>query len=119
MHSNAKGTAANACHQTANNRYGTNVIYRINSNLGRQLAELIVDHLGPASPGTADYVCYNPGHSCTKIDLGELRETRAVAAYSESEFHDWNIGYTWLARAGTWAHLLADAIDEFLDYPRR
>ena len=117
LHSNSRGITG-GCGSTAKAQFGTNVIYRVNSIQGRQLAQMIASHLGPASPGTNDYVCHNPGHTCTTIDLGELRKTGAVAAYSESEFHDWNVGVAWLTGSGQWARHLVDAVDEFLKYPR-
>jgi hypothetical protein len=118
MHSNANVGSIN-CDAADPQRFGTVVIYRASSTQGHRLAELLVRRLGPLSPGRTDYACPNPGHSCTQINLGELRRTNAVASYIESEFHSWRGGMVWLERTPDWAWHVAAAIDEFLGYPSR
>lgn len=120
MHSNAD--VYNGCSRTGTSGFGTNVIYWHTSGGGPNLADELVYTVGSASgmtsPGTNDYKCYNPGHPCTTITLGELRYTYAVAAYMESEFHTWNTGYGWLDDSHYWAWRLGWAIDMHLGYPR-
>ena len=118
LHSNAN-VGSPICDGTDPQRFGTVVIYHANSNNGRRLAELLARRLGPLSPGKNDHACPNPGHPCTQINLGELRRTRAVSAYIESEFHSWRSGTVWLGRNSDWAWHIAAAIDEFLGYPSR
>lgn len=102
-------------------RFGTHVIYRNGSVKGERLATQLKSALGEydglKSPGTNDIICYNPGHPCTKIDLGELRETKAPAAYSETEFHSWNRGYNYLLDSFKWAWRVGRAVDIHLGYP--
>ena len=73
--------------------------------------------VGPVSPGTNDYICPNPGHTCTDFDLAELRETVAVAAYMETEFHTWTIGVNWLWDDWSWRWRIGVAVDQYLGYP--
>lgn len=88
LHSNAH--AYNDCNNTNAGRFGTVGIYRSGSNRGYDLANKIKNRIGAwtgtaqgnVSPGTNDYVCYNPGHPCTDDSLAELRDTRAPAASS-------------------------------------
>jgi hypothetical protein len=126
IHSNAD--VADACGRTDASRFGTLGIYRVGSAKGRDLATKLVRVLGVEartagtadrpSPGTHDFTCYNPGQPCTTIDLGELRETNAPAAYMEMEFHTWNTGYEWLFEDWYWAWRFGRAIDLHLGYPR-
>lgn len=119
LHSNAD--VAGQCSRTTGG-FGTVVIYWHTSSGGPNLASSLKDRVGvfsgATSPGTNDYTCYNPGHPCTTITLGELRYTSAVAAYMESEFHTWNTGYDWLMDSPIWAWRLGWAIDVHLGYPR-
>lgn len=115
LHSNARTTT---CTNTTASSFGTNVIYYSSSTNGQALANRINYWVGYESPGTNDYICPNPGHPCTTINLGELSQTSAVAAYSETEFHVWNTGVNWLTNELPWAWYLAVAIDEHLGYPR-
>lgn len=118
-HSNA-GSAG--CSSTNAAIHGTVGIYRSGSTLGQDLAEKLKQEIGVTpgrrSPGTNDYTCFNPGHPCTDIDLAELRETNAPAAYMETEFHTWNTGVNWLYDSQTWAWRLGLAVDQHLGYPR-
>lgn len=116
MHSNSKTTQN--CPSTSAGNYGTNVIYRSGSTNGQNLASNLNTQIGPASPGTYDYICYNPGHPCTTIDLGELRDTAAPAAYIEAEFHDWDRGANWLWNDTSWQWRIAQGIDSHLGAPR-
>lgn len=115
MHSNADFTGQ--CSRTDASRFGTVVIYWHTSSGGPSLAASIRDIVGASSPGTNDFTCFNPGHPCTTINLGELRETSAVAAYIESDFHTWNTGVNWLNQP-SWPWRIGWAIDSYLGYPR-
>lgn len=115
MHSNAD--VAGQCTRTDASRFGTVVIYRDGSTNGQAFAGRLRDHVGASSPGTRDYACRNPGDPCTTIDLGELRETRAVAGYLESDFHTWNTGINWL-KSASWPWRIGWAVDSHLGYPR-
>jgi hypothetical protein len=121
MHSNAD--KYNQCSRTDASRFGTVIIYWHTSGGGPDLAAKLRDRVGTysgaTSPGTNDFTCYNPGHPCTTITLGELRYTSAVAAYMESEFHTWNTGATWLSQAWQWGWRVGWAVDVHLGYPRR
>jgi N-acetylmuramoyl-L-alanine amidase len=116
VHSNSKLTQN--CPSTNASVYGTNVIYRSGSTRGQALASSLNSAIGPASPGTNDYICYNPGQPCTTIDLGELRETVAPAAYIEAEFHDWDRGANFLWNDWSWQWRIAYGIDSHLGFPR-
>jgi hypothetical protein len=116
MHSNSKATQN--CPSTNAAAYGTNVIYRSGSTRGQALSSSLNSAIGPASPGTNDYICYNPGHPCTTIDLGELRDTVAPAAYIEAEFHDWDRGVNFLWSDISWQWRIAQGIDTHLGSPR-
>jgi hypothetical protein len=119
MHSNAPG-GTHTCTSQDSTSWGTNVIYRVGSTGGQSLADLLRGNIGPSSPGRRDYICYNPNDpsGCTDKDLAELRETIAVAAYSESEFHTWNVGVDWLFASWIWAWRVGVAVDQQLGYPR-
>lgn len=114
MHSNA---SAGACTRTDASKFGTVAIYRDGSSAGQAFAGKLLDTIGASSPGTHDYSCKNPGDPCTIIDLGELREIKAVAGYSESEFHTWNSGIDWI-NSPTWPWRFGWAVDSYLGYPR-
>lgn len=115
VHSNASGNTN--CSTTSSGSFGTVVIYRSGSTRGQSLATQLRDTVGVSSPGTSDYICYNPGHPCTTIDLGELRLTNAPAAYQESDFHNWNTGINWL-KSNHWRWRMGWAVDVHLGYPR-
>lgn len=119
LHSNAD--VYSQCGRTNASRFGTVVIYWHTSGGGPGLASDLLSTVGTSSgytsPGTNDYTCYNPGHPCTTITLGELRYTSAVAAYMESDFHTWNTGYNWLANSQVWAWRIGWGIDLHLGYP--
>lgn len=119
IHSNAD--VHNQCSRTDASRFGTVVIYWHTSSGGPNLASDLLYTVGTASgytsPGTNDYTCYNPGHPCTQITLGELRYTNATAAYLESEFHTWYTGYDWVYDSPTWAWRIGWAVDSHLNYP--
>jgi hypothetical protein len=118
LHSNASSLG---CASTDATRHGTVVIYRSGSTNGQALADRLRNWVGTGgtgSPGTNDYICYNPGHPCTTIDLGELRDTAMPAAYVEADFHSWNRGADWLWNVA-WSWRIAAGVDEHLGYPRR
>jgi hypothetical protein len=119
LHSNAD--VSGQCSRTDASRFGTVVIYWSSSTGGQALASQLLSTVGrgtgQVSPGTNDYTCYNPGHPCTTITLGELRYTSAVAAYMESEFHTWNTGVNWLNNSPVWAWRIGWAVDSYLGYP--
>jgi len=120
LHSNAD--VSGQCSRTTASRFGTVVIYWYTSGGGPDLASDLLYTVGTVSgyisPGTNDYTCYNPGHPCTTITLGELRYTSAVAAYMESEFHTWTTGVNWLSDSWVWAWRIGWAVDLHLGYPR-
>ncbi len=113
LHSNAR---TEACTTTTVSNHGTVVIYRTGSTNGLNLANKLNYWVGGNSPGTSDSVCYNPNHPCSTIDLGELRDTAAPAAYVEAEFHTWNTGTNWLWN-DPWSWRIAAAVDEHFGYP--
>lgn len=120
LHSN--GDVYYQCGRTDASKFGTRVIYRSGSSKGQALASQLKVALGELdglkSPGTTDYICYNPGHPCTSIDLKELRETNVAAAYSETEYHTWNRGYDYLDESFKWAWRVGRAVDRHLGFPR-
>ena len=122
IHSNAD--VSGQCSRTDASRFGTVGIYRSGSALGQDLTVWLKNtigveiHGGYRSPGTNDYTCYNPGHPCTTINLGELRDTNAPAAYMETEFHTWNSGVNWLYNSQIWAWRFGRAVDNHLGFPR-
>lgn len=94
LHSNAR---SEACSNTTASVHGTNTIYRAGVGTSQLMAQRILDNVGPQTPGTNDFICYNPGQPCTSIDLGELRSVSApYRAYSEVEYHTWTTGTNWL-----------------------
>lgn len=115
VHSNADVTGQ--CSRTTASRFGTVVIYWSTSANGQALATQLRTTVGASSPGTSDQTCYNPGHPCTTINLGELRDTSAVAAYLETEFHTWTTGYNWIYNSPTWAWRIGSGVDAHLNYP--
>lgn len=119
IHSNAD--VFGQCSRTDPSRFGTVVIYWSTSTGGQALASQLLSTVGTSSgyrsPGTNDYTCYNPGHPCTQITLGELRYTSAVAAYMETEFHTWTTGYNWIYDSPIWAWRIGWGIDVYLNYP--
>lgn len=114
LHSNTPSTS---CATTAAGSHGTLVIYRTGSTNGQRLATMLNKWLGGGSPGTRDTTCYNPNHPCTRIDLGELRDTAAPAAYLEAEYHTWDTGANWLWTE-PWSWRIAAGVDEHFGYPR-
>lgn len=116
MHSNS-GSGAGTCASRSGSSRGTTVIYYDGSTSGSNLAQKVVDNVGPATPGTKDYKCKN-SDPCTSIfPLYELQATSATAAYSETEFHDWNAGVNFLTSSG-WKNRFGGAVDQHLGYPR-
>ncbi|HSN89431.1 MAG TPA: hypothetical protein VL025_21890 [Thermoanaerobaculia bacterium] len=115
IHSNAD--VAGQCSRTDASRFGTVVIYWSTSTNGQALASQLRSTVGASSPGTSDSTCYNPGHPCTQITLGELRYTNAVAAYLETEFHTWTTGYNWVYNSPVWAWRIGWGVDNHLNYP--
>lgn len=89
-------------------RYGTHVMYV--SDAGRRCARIMVDKVGPASPGTNDARNY-------RSDLGELNQTNAVACYLEQEYHVWDKGVRWMRDRGSWSWRIGAAVDATLGYP--
>lgn len=116
IHSNADMTTGVDCSRTNASAFGTVGIYRSGSVGGQTLTDAIRNAVGPASPGTNDIICFNPGDPCTTKDLGELRETTAVASYLESEFHTWNIGADWLWAQLWWRWRIGVGVDQYLGY---
>lgn len=114
IHSNAR---TESCSTTNASVHGTVVIYHQSSTNGSVLAAQLRDRVGAVSPGTNDYKCKNPGDPCTTINLGELSNTVATAAYLETEFHTWNTGTSWIQQTG-WKWRIGWAVDEFYGYPR-
>ncbi|WP_009633725.1 N-acetylmuramoyl-L-alanine amidase [Synechocystis sp. PCC 7509] len=114
IHSNAD--IAEQCNRTSANSFGTLTIHYNNSSRGLAFANKLRELIGSSSPGTRDTTCKNPGHPCTAINLGELRETNAVAAYVEAEYHTWNRGVSWLENP-SWPWRIGYAVDSFLNYP--
>jgi N-acetylmuramoyl-L-alanine amidase len=120
MHSNAD--VPNQCGRTNTALFGTHVIYTDGSareqNLATKLRNQVGAHLDYRSPGTNDRVCRNFADNCTRIKpLAELDQTRAEAAYMESEFHTWNRGHEWLRSSQIWAWRVGVAVDTHLGYP--
>lgn len=69
------------------------------SNASANVSGLLKNRIGPQSPGTNDRVCF--ASACSQYSsLPELQNTSAPASYVESEFHDWNNGYSWLNQDG-------------------
>jgi hypothetical protein len=89
-------------------RYGTHVMYV--SDAGRRCAQILVNHLGPVSPGTNDTRMY-------RSDLGELNQTNAVACYLEQEYHVWDKGVSWMNKHSNWSWRIGAAVDITLGYP--
>jgi hypothetical protein len=115
LHSNAD--VSGQCTRTSSSQFGTLTIYYSSSSRGLDLANKLRETLGSSSPGTSDSTCKNPGDPCTTINLGELRETKAVAAYVESDYHTWNTGVDWLIKPNWWWRI-GWGVDRHLGYPR-
>lgn len=116
LHSNA-GTASGTCASRTGSSRGTWEIYRAGEGTG--LPNAIRSAVGPQSPGTNDQTCTITG--CTSFSC--LEELCAIdaphASYSETEFHDWNAGITFLTTdRATWTWRFAGGIDSFFGYPR-
>lgn len=105
IHSNPYGGSGRpgGCSSTSTSGTGARIIYV--SSGGSALAGDLVATLSSATPGTPDKKCYiNGSDPCTSFrcnipgysNLTELCDTTAVAAYSEVEFHDWNLGVDFL-----------------------
>lgn len=94
MHSNAAGGSGTCANRSASIR-GTWQIY--NSGDGNLLPSRLENQLDGISPGTNDRICTIT--QCTSFTcLVELCSIDASSAsYSETEFHDWNRGITFLA----------------------
>jgi hypothetical protein len=107
IHSNASSNPA--CPPGAGR--GTRTFYY--SATGHDLADDLWDTIKAASPG-ADGTRAN---SVKSSSLYELKETDAVAAYVEAEFHDWPGGVTWLEDYDTWSWRIGWAVDVHLGYP--
>jgi len=117
LHSNARGEGGGCDANPVN--FGTMVLFKKTSPESLELATELKTHLGPLSPGVHDFICPHPGDPCTRINqLAEIMHTNAVVVYSETEFHDWSRGVSWLKANSPWALQLAAAIDEYLHYPR-
>lgn len=96
LHSNARNEVG-GCANTTASVHGTNTIYRAGVGTSQLMAQKLLDNLGPQTPGTNDFICYNPGQPCTTINLGELGSVSApYRAYSEVEYHTWTTGTNWL-----------------------
>lgn len=108
LHSNANGTPS--CPASVDDK-GTQTYYV--SATGHDLADDLWDKIGFESPGVED------ARSSDVINKAfyELTATSAVAAYVETEFHDWAGGVTWLKDYDTWAWRVGYAVDTHLGYP--
>jgi len=96
LHSNAKANPQPPCNRTVTGGRGATIIFQSWGTSGGQgLSELIKGQLKDVTPGSTDYICHLSS-PCTTIALTELLATNAVAAYSETEFHDWNLGSDFL-----------------------
>lgn len=112
VHSNARNES---CSNSTLSSHGTWVMYV--STGGSSLSSNILSYVGPKSPGTNDITCTDT--ACAGYSLAELRQTNAVAAYVESEFHTWNQGVNWIRTAQQqWGYRVAAGIDSYLGYPR-
>lgn len=117
LHSNAKANALPPCNRTVTGNRGANIIFQSWGNSGGQgLSELLKNQLKDVTPGSTDYICHLSS-SCTTIALTELLDTNAVAAYSETEFHDWDLGSDFLSNPWIYSHRIAEAIDAHVSYP--
>lgn len=115
MHSNAR---AETCGATNVSGHGTWGIHHSGSTNGQALATAMVDWVGSASPGTADYTCLNNSPCTGNRTLYELRYTWAPAAYIEADFHTWSMGTDFLWNKINWQWYIAAAMDSHLNYPR-
>lgn len=106
IHSNAINKACESGFSPE--RYGTQVLYV--SDAGRRCAQIMVNHLGPVSPGTNDTRRF-------RSDLGELNQTNAMACYLEQEYHVWNEGVNWMRNRDNWSWRIGVAVDITLGYP--
>lgn len=111
LHSNADGSQAGTCANRSGSIRGTVQIY--NQGDGDVLPGRLKTQLEPVTPGTNDRKC-TPISSCTNYScLVELCGIDAASAsYSETEFHDWNNGITFLTEDRPQAGVrIATAID--------
>lgn len=125
IHSNAYGGSGRpgGCSTTSTNGTGARIIYT--SSNGSVLAGHLAYTLGGATPGSPDKKCnINGSDPCTSFrcngtgpTLTELCNTIAVAAYSEIEFHDWNLGTQFLNDEYNWAWRIGWAVDRYFGYP--
>jgi len=117
LHSNAKANALPPCNRTVTGLRGATIIFQSwGTSAGQGLSELIKGQLKDVTPGSTDYICHLSS-PCTQIQLTELLATNAVAAYSETEFHDWNLGSDFLSVPWNFSHRIAEAIDAHVGYP--
>lgn len=109
IHSNAKSQNCGA----SSSYGGTIVMWQKTSQ--QSFATTLKNAVGPASPGTNDYICYAP--SCSSYSsLAELAGPNALAAYLEAEFHTYSLGVSWL-RSRNWTWRIGMAVDQYLGYP--
>lgn len=115
MHSNATGNNPPCATDAAGVR-GSVMMYAANRD-GEALADHLKTRLNSETPGTNDKSCTD--NQCSGGNLYELTSIDARrAAYSETEFHDWNRGTRFLHDRTVWYWRIGWAIDELLDYPR-
>lgn len=107
VHSNA-GTFNCTAPFTAS-RGGTMTMWY--STNGSQLAQQLLNTIGPASPGTNEQIV-------RRTDLGELTQTNGVAGYIEAAYHTYRPDVDWLRSPSTWTWRIGYGIDMCRGYPR-
>jgi hypothetical protein len=113
LHSNAD-RGSGTCASRSGSVRGTRQMYRSGDPSG--LSTFLARRLAPLTPGGGDRACVvtdcSDLHSLTELSAKAPRKT-----YSETEFHDWNRGMTFLLDFQG-RHALAMAIDDALGNPR-
>ncbi len=109
IHSNASGSSS-----CPSNPIGTGTKAFYWSSAGKNLARDLLNKIGPASPGGESS---NQADDLKKKQWHELTATSMVAAYLETEFHDWYSGVGWLWTEQNWAWRIGWAVDSNLGYP--
>lgn len=99
IHSNAK---REGCSNTYFRGHGTWGMYY--SSRGKSCAKNLVRTVGAVSPGTRDQIM-------PRRDLAELKRTRAVSCYLETDFHTWNRGVNFLTSSYSWGWRIGYAMD--------
>lgn len=118
LHSNAVDPEP-GCGNNDAARWGTRQISRRGESPSFFLAKEIVAQIDSATPGAGDRRCYIE-RPCTELncfeELCSIDAPRAV--YSETEYHIWSRGITFLRNVELYGYRFGYSIDVVLGFPR-